>query len=219
MKRDKIKVICYILVIISGCMYLMSDSDVFLLVGMIPVVIICYLGYLDLKEFNNKYPNHFWGYCGYCKKKHGRNKWWLSGLDYDYCEKNGFIFLDKTCLNNWKKENIICEICNKHEKYSERTISHKFKRDYYYFCNIDCKDKFRNENPDLFYEGYHRHSIPSDLRKIIWNRDGGQCVKCGSKEDIHYDHIIPVSKGGSTTEQNLELLCQQCNLSKTDKIE
>jgi hypothetical protein len=45
-----------------------------------------------------------------------------------------------------------------------------------------------------------------------------RCVECGFKENLEYDHIIPVSKGGSNTERNVQLLCERCNRTKRDKI-
>ena len=62
-----------------------------------------------------------------------------------------------------------------------------------------------------------RH-IPSSVRREVWRRDQGRCVNCGSREKLEYDHIIPVSKGGSTTARNVELLCQDCNREKSNKI-
>ncbi|MGZ4865389.1 MAG: HNH endonuclease [Halobacteriota archaeon] len=61
--------------------------------------------------------------------------------------------------------------------------------------------------------------IPTDVKNIVWERDEHKCVMCGSSEGIHYDHIIPVAKGGDNTEHNVQLLCKECNLSKRDKIE
>ncbi|HZX13435.1 MAG TPA: HNH endonuclease [Thermodesulfobacteriota bacterium] len=52
----------------------------------------------------------------------------------------------------------------------------------------------------------------------VWNRDGGKCVKCGSQEKLEFDHIIPLSKGGSNTARNVQLLCETCNRSKGDSI-
>lgn len=63
-----------------------------------------------------------------------------------------------------------------------------------------------------------REPISEDVRMFVWRRDGGKCVKCGSQENLHFDHIIPHSKGGSDTERNLQLLCEKCNLEKSDKI-
>jgi|GEM_PF-1651876 hypothetical protein len=60
--------------------------------------------------------------------------------------------------------------------------------------------------------------IPKSVKHEVWNRDGGRCVECGSKERLEYDHIIPVSKGGSNTARNVQLLCEQCNRLKAARI-
>ncbi len=53
--------------------------------------------------------------------------------------------------------------------------------------------------------------IPKQIRKSVWQRDGGRCALCGSHKHIDYSYVIPLSKGGSTTEGNIHLLCEQCN--------
>jgi len=65
----------------------------------------------------------------------------------------------------------------------------------------------------------NRTAIPSEVRREVWRRDQGQCAKCGSRENLEYDHIVPVSQGGSNTARNVELLCEGCNRSKSDSIE
>ena len=64
-----------------------------------------------------------------------------------------------------------------------------------------------------------RDAIPSAIRREVWRRDEGKCVKCGSRKNLEYDHIIPVSRGGSNTARNIELLCESCNRSKGALIE
>jgi len=64
-----------------------------------------------------------------------------------------------------------------------------------------------------------RERIPESVRIEVWRRDEGKSVRCGSRENLEYDHIIPVSKGGSNTARNIELLCAKCNRAKHDKIE
>lgn len=43
---------------------------------------------------------------------------------------------------------------------------------------------------------------------------GRKCLACGATEDMHLDHIQPLSKGGSNLIDNLQFLCRGCNLSK-----
>jgi 5-methylcytosine-specific restriction endonuclease McrA len=68
------------------------------------------------------------------------------------------------------------------------------------------------------YEQTTRTPIPEAVRAEVWRRDRGRCVNCGSKENLHFDHIIPVSRGGATSAKNLQLLCQSCNFTKGAKI-
>jgi hypothetical protein len=62
-----------------------------------------------------------------------------------------------------------------------------------------------------------RSSIPEAVRIEVWRRDGGTC-RCGSRRRLEYDHIIPLSKGGSNTARNIELLCEACNRKKSADI-
>jgi 5-methylcytosine-specific restriction endonuclease McrA len=59
-----------------------------------------------------------------------------------------------------------------------------------------------------------REMIPDEVRMFVWQRDRGQCVRCGSRERLEFDHIIPVADGGSSTERNVQLLCEPCNRGK-----
>jgi 5-methylcytosine-specific restriction endonuclease McrA len=46
-------------------------------------------------------------------------------------------------------------------------------------------------------------------------RDQGRCRHCGSNANLHYDHILPYSRGGrSDSASNVQLLCGRCNTSK-----
>ena len=65
-----------------------------------------------------------------------------------------------------------------------------------------------------------RRVIPTWVKLEVWKRDGGRCVKCGATEDLHFDHIIPWSKGGSSnTPENIQLLCGKHNIQKHARIE
>jgi HNH endonuclease len=67
-------------------------------------------------------------------------------------------------------------------------------------------------------ERVSREPIAESVRLFIWQRDRGQCVKCGSQKRLEFDHIIPVVEGGSSTERNVQLLCETCNRSKGPTI-
>lgn len=63
-----------------------------------------------------------------------------------------------------------------------------------------------------------RAPLSDDVKLFVWNRDGGKCVKCGGREKLEFDHIIPFSKGGSDTTRNIQLLCEKCNRSKGGEL-
>ena len=65
----------------------------------------------------------------------------------------------------------------------------------------------------------HNRMIPTAVKIEVWQRDRGKCVLCGSDKNLHYDHIIPFSRGGSSlTAENIRLLCAKHNFEKSDKI-
>lgn len=62
--------------------------------------------------------------------------------------------------------------------------------------------------------------IPTEVKLAVWKRDQGKCVVCGSTENLHFDHIIPYSRGGSSlVEENIQLMCARHNLAKHDRIQ
>ena len=62
--------------------------------------------------------------------------------------------------------------------------------------------------------------IPSAVKQEVWKRDAGRCVECGARDELHFDHVIPYSRGGSSvTAENVQLLCARHNLEKRDRIQ
>jgi hypothetical protein len=75
---------------------------------------------------------------------------------------------------------------------------------------------------DLYKEAelLHNRLIPSAVKLEVWTRDKGRCVLCGSDRNIHFDHDLPYSKGGSSIlAGNIRLLCAKHNLSKGARIQ
>lgn len=68
-----------------------------------------------------------------------------------------------------------------------------------------------------------RKSLSLDLRFRVLKRDNFKCVKCGnspSKDhdvDLHVDHVVPLSLGGGDDIENLQTLCNKCNLGKSNR--
>jgi len=66
----------------------------------------------------------------------------------------------------------------------------------------------------------HNRIIPTAVKLEVWKRDKGKCVRCGSENNLHFDHVIPYSKGGSSlVSENIQILCARHNLAKRDRIE
>lgn len=65
-----------------------------------------------------------------------------------------------------------------------------------------------------------RRIIPTQVKLEVWKRDGGKCIICGATDELHFDHIVPYSKGGtSLVAENIQLLCARHNLEKRDQIQ
>jgi len=113
-----------------------------------------------------------------------KKKWWMY-LNEVYWEDEGFSAEEMKAL--------ILEKIDHKEKRVKRAIT-----------RLSHKEALNNI----------REPIPDEIKMIVWQRDGGRCVHCGSREKLEYDHIIPISKGGSNTARNIQLLCEKCNRSK-----
>jgi len=66
----------------------------------------------------------------------------------------------------------------------------------------------------------HPRIISGVIKQEVFKRDGGKCVMCGSSDELHFDHILPYSNGGSSLiAENVQLLCARHNLQKGAKIQ
>ena len=103
---------------------------------------------------------------------------------------------------------------------------------------LDCGHKYLANGCDLWLRkcpvcvvsrNKPLRSVPIKSRKIstklryeVLKRDNFKCCACGASPakdpsvELHVDHIVPWSKGGETTLENLQTLCSKCNIGKSD---
>lgn len=100
-----------------------------------------------------------------------------------------------------------------------------------FFSHNDCVlmwekiQEYRNNN-DIFYKRQQdidrlkacSYTAKKEVKEYIFNKYGRECLCCGSKEDVHLDHVIPIKKGGKNDISNLQPLCKKCNSKKGVKI-
>ena len=87
---------------------------------------------------------------------------------------------------------------------------------------LELTECFKPTKNDVIqsYALEHNRLIPPQVKLEVWKRDKGKCIICGSTDNLHFDHIIPFSKGGSSlVAKNIQLLCARHNIAKRDKIE
>lgn len=83
---------------------------------------------------------------------------------------------------------------------------------------LEFADHISEESTDLDLE--QNRVIPTAVKLEVWKRDKGQCRECRRKDNLHFDHIIPFSMGGSSlVAENIQILCARHNLEKRDKIQ
>lgn len=111
----------------------------------------------------------------------------------------GEFYWEDESLSTHEVKALILERHRKREKRLTRAVKHM-------------------EHTEFLSEDTGRQTIPEDVKIFVWQRDHGRCVKCGSQGRLEFDHVIPISKGGSNTARNIQILCETCNRSKSDKI-
>jgi 5-methylcytosine-specific restriction endonuclease McrA len=85
-------------------------------------------------------------------------------------------------------------------------------------CREHVKRRYEND-PEYFrlkQSAKYHNCLPALLKQIL-ERDRC-CQNCWIHEDLTFDHIIPISKGGKTEYDNMQILCRSCNSSKGNKL-
>ncbi|HFD31827.1 MAG TPA: HNH endonuclease [Gammaproteobacteria bacterium] len=96
------------------------------------------------------------------------------------------------------------------------------KRNVFKFKLVAIEDVANESAPEDITSREVKRSriIPTHVKLEVWKRDKGRCVTCGATDELHFDHIVPYSKGGTSLKaENIQLLCARHNLEKRDKIQ
>ena len=129
--------------------------------------------------------------------------WWLER------PKDGAFYVYQSTI--WHLTGKHCDVSEEHQKLLIMQEVDKERKDFERLKRLYDSDATKEAK-------HKREPIPEDVRIAAWRRDEGKCVQCDSNERLEYDHIIPVSKGGSNTVRNIQLLCETCNRQKSDSI-
>lgn len=83
---------------------------------------------------------------------------------------------------------------------------------------LEERPKRRGERSAVRSTPVHTRHIPQWVKIAVATRDAGKCRSCGSAYELQYDHVIPFSRGGSSTDvNNIQLLCGRCNRLKSNR--
>jgi hypothetical protein len=81
------------------------------------------------------------------------------------------------------------------------------------------KEKASEYPPPPGKENFHKATgVTRTQRRRIMERDGFACKSCGCEDALCIDHVLPVSRGGDSSDENLQVLCMACNTRKGNKI-
>ncbi len=105
--------------------------------------------------------------------------------------------------------NILCSRCGSTARIFDINNERTAAKYACFFCNKTTIHR-SHQSP----EKRRREAITESARVAVLTRAGQCCEICGSNQNLHIDHIVPFSKGGSNDMKNLQLLCRECNLRK-----
>ena len=120
--------------------------------------------------------------------------------------RDRFFLPEREITTNLEREEVVLRV--KKAVYEEESELTALRAS---VANFEAAAEYQRSGPK-------REPISNDVKLLVWSRDGAACVRCGSSEKLHFDHVIPVAKGGGNNADNVQILCQACNLKKSDRI-
>ena len=97
-------------------------------------------------------------------------------------------------------ENILLGVWS--EKGFFKLIDYKYindgKRNVFRFILEETEIEFTNNHLSENKLKQRTRVIPTEVKKVVWERDQGKCVMCGATDELHFDHDLPYSKGGTS---------------------
>lgn len=139
-------------------------------------------------------------------------------------------------LNKWRRENADY-VRERDKKYRQEHPDIEFEKQKRYRETHKEElylkgKKYREEHRDYFNNKYREHKLAQkavsdgtvtlEYERFLLDEQNGKCAYCGcdlNESGKHLDHIIPISRGGLHTANNVHWTCPTCNLSKGDKLE
>lgn len=189
--------------------------------------VICDESEADITELMSEVSAH-WGkrlWVDHLLAAHGFNQSfikWANQVCDDISVENYLQYL--------RDEDILPELLDKvakeafHILFTNRKVLHNFASKAAYQILENAADMY----PEKFTQkGYLKRShIPQWAKNAVFHRDKGICVICKTditrlvnlQNGIHYDHIMPLAKGGMNDVTNLQILCEKCNGTKSAKM-
>jgi len=115
--------------------------------------------------------------------------------------KNQVFRIDSEFIDNTTEEEATLLI--KKQVYSEDKRLKKLKQD------VEAMERVINHTGSI--EGT---DIPEAVKLLVYERDSGKCVRCGSVEGLYFKHIISLARGGANSETNVQILCEFCDTQR-----
>lgn len=106
----------------------------------------------------------------------------------------------------------------KNREYRARNIEAMREKSRAYWRNNPEARRANRRNRRARLRAAGGHVSAAEWQSIL-DRFNGKCAKCGASENIHMDHVVPLAKGGRHSIDNVQPLCQTCNLRKHTKTE